>query len=862
MAFLALLLITAAFQLFQGLLQKSTQPKPEEQPKLPQIDGSKSIPVVFGECLITDAFMADYLDFQVKPIKIRNPATFFITTLTIGYRYYLGMIFGLCRSEGPRFSTNNPALKEILIDNRRALFTADVPTPSLNTFDDYEINKPSFFGSKNKEGGIAVNLRYYDGADPAGFMGLTKQADPYWESQAAITLPHYKDLAYAVWKGPSSGLTVGGLASGYIGNSTNLFPISFKVVRFPNYVGTVGTRSIGDTPGTNGPHANPIECLYEVLINDKYGAGIPTSQIKTASFESASSQVWSEGLAFSYLWNSPSTVETMVLEILRHCQAVLWTDLQTGLVNVALVREESLSGVPSYTDSDFIEITKFTFGSWEETRNEIKVTFPDHAKNDFGDETVTFFEVANFNIVGTSNVEAITYNGCPSTALANRLAAREGRALSQPLAQLQARIDRKAWLFRPATIFKFNFPARGVVDMPMRVTQIKFGSLENDVITLSAVQDVFRKGDQTFGIPGPTLWTDPLGGDAVDATGSVSEIPYLIQQDNFNRVFGIAARPDSTHISYDGSLDGTVDIIDVDFTPSGLFTTIYPQVSVGDFDATGIVVGTISDHDAIVAGTSIQITNIQQGLALIGNPAGDHEWIAFESFTDAGSTITVKDIWRGVIDTPPREWPSGTRIWFWSVASAMFVNVLSSGQTVNFEALTRTLRNQLLASSATDHNYTIQRRAFRALPPFYVRMGGSYTNERQDTGDLVFTWREHSRLTLLQVIKQSATTESPEAALTYQIDIYDASTATPVLIRAVTGLSSPTYTYLNTDELSDLGSATLATRLRLDFFSFRDSLRSLYPWQRFVFRVDPATFGSMTEDAVTMTEDAVEMVQL
>src|SRR3990172_6674620 len=121
MAFWALLALQVGFQILTGLLQKTAKPKQEDRPKLPVNDGSKSIPVVFGECLVTDPFLMDYLDFRVEPIKIRNPATFFITTITVGYRYYLGIVFGLAWARGAGFSDNNPFLSEVLIDNRSVL---------------------------------------------------------------------------------------------------------------------------------------------------------------------------------------------------------------------------------------------------------------------------------------------------------------------------------------------------------------------------------------------------------------------------------------------------------------------------------------------------------------------------------------------------------------------------------------------------------------------------------------------------------------------------------------------------------------------------------------------------------------------
>lgn len=848
MVWWALLLISVGFQLLSGLLNKTAAPKADEQPRLPQNDGSMPIPVVFGECLITAPQVLDYLDFKSEPIKKKNPATFGLTSITIGYRYYLGIVFGLCYAEGSHFSTNNPTLREVTIDNRQVYF-ANLHPPLPFGYEDIQINKPSFFGSKEQEGGIVTEFRFYDGSDPDGFLGVFKEADSYWEDQVqaresdpTLTMPHYKNLCYVVWKGPSSGITLGDYKSGYISNSTSLWPIGFKVSRYPVYFGA-GTKTIGDAPATNGEHANPVECLAEVLTNADYGAGIPFAKLDNDTWDQAAFDVWSEGLGFDYLWNTLSTCEEMCSEILRYIDGVIWTDLQNGLIKIKLARQESLVGVATYTNDDFLEIESFSRGSWEDTKNEIKISFPDHSKVDFEESTFTYFERANFGIQGESKVEAITYQGCPTFALASRLASREARGLSRPLARFKGKIDRKLWQGYPAGLFKFSWPEQGVTNLVLRITNIKLGTLNEGTITVDAVEDVFHSGEATYTAPTSTIWNDPLGGTAEDAEAAVGEIPYFYSRTDFNQVFGVAARPDSAHVAYDGALDGVIEEVNVDWTPRGLLVNTLPQVANGDYDTMGFTIDTLTDAEFVVAGTSTTIASEAASLAILGDPAGSHEWIAFESVSGT-TTLTLDNVWRGLLDTPPLEWPADTPVWFFSVAGALFVNTLANGQTINFEALTRTPQDQLTSAGATDRNYTIQRRAVRPLPPYYVRLGGSYTNEQQDTGDLVFTWREHSRLAITQVLKQSATTETAESGITYEIDIYNFSTGVPVLLRNVTGLSSPTYTYTNTDELTDLGSSTLATALKMDFFSKRDGLRSLYAWTRYTYRVDPGSFGN------------------
>lgn len=853
MVWWAILLITAGFQLLSGLLSKTAKPKPEDQPKLPINDGSSPIPVVFGECLITSPFVMDYFDYRVEPIKKKNPATFFLTSVIIGYRYYLGIVFGLCYAHGDWFTSKNPTLREITIDNRRVVFNTLHP-PTLFGYEDYSIDKQSFFGSKDREGGIATRIRFYDGSDPAGFSGYFKESDPYWEGQRGLTLPHYKNLCYAVWYGPSAPILFsGGRRCGYIGNSTALWPIGFKVSRYPIYFGTSGTASIGDTPSSTGQHANPVECLVEVLTNADYGAGISISQLDTTSWTNAVSDVWGQGLAFSYLWNNVSSIEDMAGEILRHIDGVIWTDLQSGKIKIKLAHEESLVGVLTYTNDDFIEITSFTRGSWEDTRNEIKISYPDHTKADFENSTFSYYESANFALQGEPKVESITFSGCPTPALASRLAAREARVVCRPFVRFRGKIDRKLWNASPGSLFKFTWPEQAITDLVMRITNLKLGTITDGTITIEAVEDVFHTGEATFGTPTSTIWTDPLAGDAVDATAEVGEVPYFYQSDSFNRVFGVAARPNTAHVSYDAYLDGeSTDAIEVDFTPRALLVADLPQLANGDYDTVGFSVDGITDGDFIVAGTAATIAGEAASLAIIGDPSGDHEWIAFESVT--GTTTKLLDnVWRGLLDTPPRSWPADTPVWFFSVGAALMVNTLADSQSITFESLTRTMQDQLETSEATNHGYTVQRRALRPLPPYYVLFEGDYDNEIWVSGDLDFTWREHSRLTMTQVIKQSHADEASEVGVTWEVDVRgDAGTVEATY----TGLVTPAFTYDAAMLTADFGSPQLI--LTFDIYSKRDGLRSLYPWKRRVLDFNTtAELVTVNGDLVTVNGDLV-----
>jgi len=864
MVWYALLLIQIGLQILSGLLTNKNA-KPEKSLDLPHIDASTPIPVPFGRVLIKDPMLLDYLDFKAEKIQIRNPATFFITKTTIGYQYYIGMVFGLCW--GYVAHEDKTRLLEILIDNRSA-WTPSITAPDgdgngiLNGADDpIVINRPTLFGSEKQEGGVRAVGYFYTGQDLTSPSVSSQAVNSYWQTQRGVSMPNYKDICYFVWHGPSFGtlpVPNGGKKSGLIGNAPRLWPLAFKVSRYPRLL-TEGVLSneMSDVAYADSPpidsyvHANPIEALYEALTSTQWGAGISTAHIYGGlgggtenQFADAAVTAYLEGLAFSYLWTSASPVEEMIVEILRYVDGALWTDPADGLIKMKLARADyTVGSIPSLSNDDFIEIESFTRGSWRETKSEVRISFPDQSKADFEMNTATWRSPANFQIQGANEPAEITFRGCPSLRLANRLAAREGKAVSTPLARLRGKLDRKVWQLHPCSVFKFNWPEEGISNLVMRVTTMDLGTLLDGTITVQCVQDVFAEGAATYAPTDSTIWTDPLGGNAVDApSASVGEIPYWFQRDAVPRAFGMAEKPDSTHISYEGLLNST-DTEDGDFTPTGTLQADLDQLSGTDYNTAGFTVENVAtDSDLIEAGTSTTIPT-GAGLALIGDAGGNHEWIAYESVTDNNDgTVDLDNIWRGLLDTPPRAWLTGDRVWFFAAGSCLFGTPLTDGQAITFEALTRTMRDQLTAAEATNHSYTTQSRALRPLPPFYVRLGGSYTTITQNSGDLVFTWREHSRLTALELFKQSATTETAESGVTWEIDIYGEDGVT--LLRAVTGLSSPTYTYTNANEMSDTGLGVLSSDLRLEFFARRDGLRSILPWIRRVHRTSAYMAGT------------------
>jgi hypothetical protein len=123
-----------------ALAPKPPKPKPAslEDFDVPTADEDRPIPVVFGEIEITGANVLWYGD--LASTKIKKGGLF--GKSTVGFRYYMGMHFGLCHGPVDLFSRVRIAEKEAwtgaLTDNA----------------DDQLIDKPKLFGGEKKEGGV------------------------------------------------------------------------------------------------------------------------------------------------------------------------------------------------------------------------------------------------------------------------------------------------------------------------------------------------------------------------------------------------------------------------------------------------------------------------------------------------------------------------------------------------------------------------------------------------------------------------------------------------------------------------------------------------------------------------------------
>jgi hypothetical protein len=587
--------------------------------QFPTATEGRVVPVVWGTQLIKGANLLWYGDYQPFPIiKTQKIKKLFGTKkkkYIAGYRYHIGLQLALCH--GPI-----DALQEIRFEDK-------VTWQGEQQSGDIEINLPSLFGGDDKGGGVAATVIIYSGDN-------AQSADPYLESHIPL-LPAHRGLAYLIWQGPSQN------QSGYIGTTPNIRPMHFVVKRVPQLMSSYFSG------GLNGD-ANAAEMIFEILINQDWGLGLSESQIDISAFRTAAGILKRELFGLSMTWDQVSTVESVIDEILRHIDAELFVSLITGQYTLQLIRDNQESdNTIQLNPSNVIQLDSFQRASWDETTNEVRVNFNDRNK-DFQPSTAAMQDLANFHQQQKIVSQQVQYPGCSNQQLAAKLALRDLRVLSLPLAKVNLTTNRVAHSVLPGHIVLWDWPDLGIKGMRLRIAKVGYGDLLNGEITLSAVQDVFSLPNTVYSQPQPSGWKSPIEPPIPIIHQQVIQAPKEILEhhigfDNPDAVYlmTLAARPNKGALSYQvetrlGNEPFEVADENVLFTPMALLST--------DINKSTLEIEVKGDIDLGL--------NPKDRIALI-----DNEWISFTKFENG----VISGIERGIYQSEVAKHIGSSLVW-------------------------------------------------------------------------------------------------------------------------------------------------------------------------------------------------------
>jgi len=711
-------------------------------------------------------------------------------SVTVGYRYYMGLHMGLCY--GPV-----DALLEVRGGDRTAWTGSQTASGTIT------INAPDLYGGEEREGGMAGDMDVMMGE-------ATQTANAYLTSVQGGLQPGYRGILSTVWKG--------GLIAAM---NPYIKPIAYRVRRL-----TAGWRTAVFDPGRAGidlaaglKGMNPAHILYQCLTDPEWGMGYPTGAINTASWLAASQTFYDEGFGLCLQWTASEPIEQFVQRICDHVGAVLSVDRRTGEFLLSTIRSDyTVSALPLFNDDNIIELESFQRRTLPETVNQVTVIYRDQLTNK--DVPVTFHDLAN--ITGQGGVVAQTkqYPGIATFALASRAALRDLQTGAAMLAKVRFTTDRTAYALRPGSVIRWSWPKLGIVDMPLRIGRIDYGSLTAGQITIDAVEDIFGLPATTYleqQVPG---WTPPSTSPVAPPQVLTIEAPYrevarLTDAANFALytdadcfVAGLAARPMNT-VALACDFQTRVGAADYETRERAPFAVYGTTAGALTRTATSCTLATATELQLLQVGAA----------AMLGN-----EIVRIEAIS--GLTLTLA---RGCLDTVPQAHAAGAVLWGFQDLTGDDPTTYAAAEIVDGRYLTVATGGTLAEGSGPVSSVTTAQRFGRPYPPGDLQLNAA-RYPATISGALTVSWTHRDRVLQADtVIDTLAASIGPEAGVTYTLELYDQAN---VLRRTYTGLTGTSQTW--TTELADSGLAVLNTSVRVRLWAVRAGLTS---WQVHDFTV-------------------------
>lgn len=710
--FFTLLILFAATLVLSELLK----PKPKIENarpaglgdfKFPTATEGRPVPLIWGTVKQEGPNVIWYGDLRSQAITEKVKTGLFSSKkITKGYRYYLGMQMALCRGG----TTPVGELLRIWVGDKE-IWSGSVSTDG-GTID---INEPDFLGGDDQgAGGIVGTLRFHSGS-------MSQTANAYLADGRQVVggaTPAYRGTCNVVWEG------------GYLGNSENIEPWSFELRRIPNGLG-LGTPSVN-----NGNDANPMNVIYEILTNTEWGLGQPSTDIDTTNFINAANTLRTEGNGFSMLLDSKIEAQELLRQIEQQIDGVIYLDRTTGKWKCNLARGGyTLSDKRALNDSNVLEVRNFSRGAWTDTTNNVLIKFNSRAL-DYKETYAGAQDMANVKTQGNRmvSVEAF-YPGVKDPTLANVIAWRYLRTLSYPLARAELVVNRVLWDHNPGDVIRWTNTELGLTDLPMRITKIDLGRLEEGRIVVTLVQDIFVFDVGVFAAPGTTQWVPPPQNVVAIPTADslVFEAPRKFctldhdQPGVLNRIWAgaryqndsatlidIVSRPGSGSYSDAGDIAGFLVAGEL---ASGVSAS-------GTQGSISLTVDATPDSLALLqaameaAATPEDCGQRLANLVLVGN-----EFFVFRTVATSGGQLMLSAGYRGVLDSAPAAHAAGDRVWI--LLGNLTERAFTPGGTVNIKLLPRSATQALAEGSATAISLTMNNRADRPYPPVALSFNGS-----------------------------------------------------------------------------------------------------------------------------------------
>lgn len=708
---------------------------------------------------------------------------------TIGYTYYMSLLMGFGR--GPMSE-----IVQIMVGGKTA-WSGPLTKASGNPIG--LIKNPDLFGGAKKEGGIVGPFRVLWGdADQVLPGAISTSLGTLPDIQASIggTLPAMRGVTTLWFDGQVCSMnpypkewkarirrSVDGWHGGVawypekaVIQITAPEIVSYKEATAKGLMAAfllaggsrkknVYMRIEGSIKAQNGAHI-----IWECVTNPEWGRGLDPELIDENSFIYAANTMCAEHMGLCFFWARKEDVDVFLQNVLDHIGGVLYTDRETGLLTLRLIRNDyDPDTLPTFSKGNgLLDILLDDSGSQDVAYNEVVVKYHDPVTDTDGEARAQ--NVGARIAQGSSNSLPKEYTGFPTKELAARVALRELIVQSSGLKKYKVRLDRSGWRIAPGMPFRIISPDRNIGSIILRAGEISDSSAQQGGdIQISALEDVFSMPATSMVIPEDNVWVPPVT-DAVPPDASVAfelsyydlakrlsqfDIPNVNDNDSYMGM--MAAQPLPTQVLYDLMYRAPGD-------------PAWSNAGAYSFTGTALLMADIGHYD-----TEITLTDIAQ---FPDDIIGDSMMIGDERVRiDAFDPITgIATIARGVVDTLPMPHLAGDRVWLPDDDMATNEVVYAATEVIEAAAATRANSNVLLEEDYEIHSVEMEQRVGRPYPVGDLRVDSepAFSLATSAYVEPVFTWATRNRVMQADHLIAHVDGSVPEEdATTYEVEIRD-----------------------------------------------------------------------------------------
>ncbi len=722
---------------------------------------------------------------------------------TIGLKYFMKLHMAVCH--GPV-----TAINQIYVGER----SLEIAPATINS--SQSIFQPNLFGGEKKEGGIVGDIDFEFGANDQTVNASLESSlgtgqTPAFRGTTCVvfrksTLPLNQKI-------PGFDIEVNGfVTSGEGGFLTAISPYpkpwAFEVLDIPG--GTFNPTKQIVNGSANGGHI-----IYDCLTNSDWGLGLPEASIDLPSFTEVTNVLFDEGLGLSFIYSNQSTIEEFIKEVLNHINGILYTDRLTGNFKLVLIRDDyDVESLQVFDETNIVSLSNYERATYSNLINEIVLTYQNQGA--FEKSTISVQDLASVQAQGEVVSQTLSFLGIDDPDNANLIALRELRQRSTPLSRVRIRTNREAYDIAPGDVIKLAWQSLGIESIIFRVVSVSYGTLENGIISLELVEDIFGLPESSYLVPEQTTWTDEVVAPLPSPNSIAFELPYFVIETTFSQA-EINELLDSSSLYQAIAQFPAIATFGFELrTRTGV--NDFVEVANGDFSPTCQLAQTLDRIQKV----DISIKNFTGGLdsVVVGGYAYlNNEVLRITEVDLQNNQITIG---RGYLDTIPQAHSENDIIYFADSNSTVDPTIYEEFDVVDGKALTQTSAGLLLPDDAQTNSVTMVGRRAKPYNAAQIRINSTYFIESITDVAINVTWTHQDRTQQL-VTGGSDWYEidlgSQETDVEYTVRLINNDT--DVLIDEQTGITTKSYTF------TPLFTTGTTTNVRLEVLTTRNSIQSL-----------------------------------